>query len=179
MKTSSARLQRNNFSSSKTSSRRPESLRRFKDVLQRRLENILKMMWRRGVVVFTTAQLHSAKPKLRFCASSNPARGVPEIRDGEDLWQWSQLEIRVNAFRRSTIPQQQFIKASWKTKNCYAEDVLKTCLEDILKTCLEDILKTFQRQIKCFWEYLYLANLNVYLTNLYFTNLYLTNLRRI
>ena len=34
---------------------------------------------------------------------------VSEIRDGEDLWQWSQLEIRLNAFRRSTIPQKQFI----------------------------------------------------------------------
>ena len=26
-----------------------------------------------------------------------------------DLWQWSQLEIRLNVFRRSTIPQKQFI----------------------------------------------------------------------
>ena len=33
-------------------------------------------------------------------------------------------------------------KTSWKTKNCYAEDVLKTCPEDVLKTCLEDVLKT-------------------------------------
>ena len=32
----------------------------------------------------TTAQLHSTKPKLRFCAGSNPARGVSEIQDGED-----------------------------------------------------------------------------------------------
>ena len=38
-----------------------------------------------GVVVITTAQLHSTKPELRFCAGSNPARGVSEIRDGEDL----------------------------------------------------------------------------------------------
>ena len=65
--------------------------------------------WRRGVVVITTAQLHSTKPELRFCADSNPARGVSEIRDGEDLWQWSRLEIRLNAFRLSTIPQKQFI----------------------------------------------------------------------
>ena len=64
---------------------------------------------RGGVVVITTAQLHSTKPELRFCAGSNPARGVSEIRDGEDLWQWSRLEIRLNAFRRSTIPQKQFI----------------------------------------------------------------------
>ena len=40
---------------------------------------------RRGVVVVTSAQLHSAKPELRFCAGSNPARGVSEIYDGEDL----------------------------------------------------------------------------------------------
>ena len=66
-------------------------------------------MWRRGEVVITTAQLHSTKPELRFCAGSNPARGVSEIRDGEDLWQWSRLEIRLNTFRRSTIPQKQFI----------------------------------------------------------------------
>ena len=53
-------------------------------------------------MVITTAQ-------LRLCAGSNPACGVSEIRDGEDLWQWSRLEIRLNAFRRSTIPQKQFI----------------------------------------------------------------------
>ena len=42
-------------------------------------------IWHRGVVVMTTAQLHSTKPELRFCAGSNPARGMSEIRDGEDL----------------------------------------------------------------------------------------------
>ena len=42
-------------------------------------------MWRRDVVVITIALLHSTKPELRFCARSNPARGVSEIRDGEDL----------------------------------------------------------------------------------------------
>ena len=38
------------------------------------------------LVVITTVQLHSTKPELRFCAGSNPARGVSEIRDGENLW---------------------------------------------------------------------------------------------
>ena len=66
-------------------------------------------LWRRGVVVITTAQLHSTKPQLRFCAGSNPAHGVSEIHDGEDPWQWSRLEIRLNAFLQSTIPQKQFI----------------------------------------------------------------------
>ena len=57
-------------------------------------------LWRRGVVIITTAQLHSTKPKLSFCAGSNPARGVSEIGNGEDLWQWSRREIRLNPLRR-------------------------------------------------------------------------------
>ena len=59
----------------------------------------------RVVVVITTAQFHSTKSELWFCAGSDPAHDVSEIRDGEDLWRWSRLEIRLNAFRRSTIPQ--------------------------------------------------------------------------
>ena len=38
--------------------------------------SIYRRQWRRGVVVITIAQLHSTKPELRFCAGSNPARGV-------------------------------------------------------------------------------------------------------
>ena len=66
-------------------------------------------LWRHGVVVITTAQLHLTEPELRFCAGSNPARGVSEIRANVDLWQWSRVEIRLNAFRLSTILQKQFI----------------------------------------------------------------------
>ena len=43
------------------------------------------IFWRRGVAVINTAQLHSTKPELRLCTGSNPARGVSEIHDGEDL----------------------------------------------------------------------------------------------
>ena len=35
-----------------------------------------------------------------------------------------------------------------KTKNCYAEELLKTCLEDLLKTCLEDVLKTSWKRLE-------------------------------
>ena len=66
-------------------------------------------MWCRGVVVITSAQVHSTTPKLMFYAGSNPDGGVSEIRDGKDLWQWSRLEIRLKAFCRSTIQQQKFI----------------------------------------------------------------------
>ena len=66
-------------------------------------------MCRRGVVAITTAYLHSTKPKLWFCAGSNPARGVSESRDCQDFWQRFWLEIRLNAFRRSTTIQKRFI----------------------------------------------------------------------
>ena len=62
-------------------------------------------LWRRGIVVVTSVQLHSIKLELRFCASSNPARGLSEILDDESLWQWSRLEIRLNSFHRLIIPQ--------------------------------------------------------------------------
>ena len=42
-------------------------------------------LWSGGVVVITAAQLHSTKPELRFWAGTNPARGMSEIGDGEDL----------------------------------------------------------------------------------------------
>ena len=65
--------------------------------------------WCCDVVVITIAQVYSTKPELRFCTGPNSARGMSEIHDGEDLWQWSQLEIRLNVFCQSSIPQKQFI----------------------------------------------------------------------
>ena len=47
--------------------------------------SLLYILWPRGVAVITTAQLHSTKPELKFCAGSIPARGASEIHDGEDL----------------------------------------------------------------------------------------------
>ena len=65
--------------------------------------------WCCDVVAITIAQVYSTKPELRFCTGPNSARGMSEIHDGEDLWQWSQLEIRLNVFCRSTTPQKQLI----------------------------------------------------------------------
>ena len=47
--------------------------------------NCWASLWHHGVVLITTAQLHSTKPELRFCAGSNPAHSVWEIRNGDDL----------------------------------------------------------------------------------------------
>ena len=67
------------------------------------------LLWRRGVFVITAAQHHSTKHELKICAGTNPAWGVSEICDGENLWQWSRLEIRLNEFYGPTIPQKLFI----------------------------------------------------------------------
>ena len=49
-------------------------------------------------MVITTAQLHSTKPEIRLCASSNPVCGMSEICNGEDLWQWSLLEKKAESY---------------------------------------------------------------------------------
>ena len=70
---------------SKDAAIRPATLlkRDYNKRLQYKLRKF--QLFHRGAVVITTAQLHSTKPELRFCAGSNPASGVSEIRDGEDL----------------------------------------------------------------------------------------------
>ena len=54
----------------------------FLKVVSQLKQQILPLFCDEGV---TTAQLHSTRPELRFCAGSNPACGVSEIHDGEDL----------------------------------------------------------------------------------------------
>ena len=56
--------------------------------------DVLDVLWRRSVVVITAVQLHSTKSELRLCGGSSPARSVSEIRDGEDLWQWSWIKSK-------------------------------------------------------------------------------------
>ena len=65
--------------------RQKERIKNFKRTGDTCLLYTIELDWHRGVVVITAAKLHSTKPELRFCASSNPARGVSEIRDGEDF----------------------------------------------------------------------------------------------
>ena len=55
------------------------------DLLHLGLPDLLHVPISRGVVVITTAQIHSTKPKFRICAGLNPACGVLDILDDEDL----------------------------------------------------------------------------------------------
>ena len=66
-------------------------------------------------MVITTTQSHSIKSEIRLCTGSNPACGVLEI---SDLWQWFQLEMRLNAFCQWTIMQKQFITIVRSSKYC-------------------------------------------------------------
>lgn len=58
-------------------------------------------------ILNTTAQ-HLTKPELRLCADANLTRGMLETCDDEDLWQRSHVEIKLNVFCCTTIPQKQF-----------------------------------------------------------------------
>ena len=89
--------------------------------------------------------------------------------------------------RRLEDISQEVLRTSWKTKNCYAENVLKTSWRHVLKTSSRHVLKIPWKRLgdkQMFtWGYVFNhglpANLNQYLTNLYLINLYFTNLRRI
>ena len=96
-----------------------QKLPKFKKDLIMIIEIRISLLKNSITSIMSTAQLHSTKPELKFCVVSNPARGVVEIRDGENLWQWSQLKITLNAIRRSTIPQKQFIKEITSNKTKY------------------------------------------------------------
>ena len=125
---------------------------------------LLDMSWRRLQNVFSVTILRLPRPF-------------------EDVLKASWRRLAKKFWRRLEDLLQDVFKTSWKTKNCYAEDVLKTSWRHVLKTSWRHVLKTSWRHYgdkqNTYWGYLYLTNLNVYLTNLYFTNLYLTILRRI
>ena len=54
-------------------------------------------------------KLHSINSEFRFCASSNPALIMSDIYNAKNAWKWSLLERRLNAFCRSTMPQEHII----------------------------------------------------------------------
>ena len=62
----------------------------------------------RSLSKYKFGEISAVESLLMLCRRS---RGVSEILRiyGEDLWQWSWLEIKLNTFCRSIIPQKQFI----------------------------------------------------------------------
>ena len=108
-------------------------------------------------------------------------------------WSWRRLQ---HVF---SVKFLRLAMTSWRTKNCHAKDVLKRSWRHVLRMSWRHVLKTSWRHVlkmpwrhvlktssrhygdkqKTYWGYLYLTNLNVYVTSQYFTNLHLTIIRRI
>ena len=101
-----------------------------------------------------------------------------DVLEDEKLLRWRRLEDVLKTSWRHVLKTswRHVLKMSWR-------HVLKTSWRHVLKTSWRHILKTSSRRLggkqNFYWWYLYLTNLNAYLTNLCFTNLYLANLRRI
>ena len=144
-------------------------IRTHNHLVRKRTLNLVRKrtrnLWRRGAVVISTAQLHSTKLELRFCICSNPGCSVWEIRDGEDLRQWSRLEIRLNAFRWSTIPQKYF---SYFSPNFFLFLMVELCCEYLYVgefDCEVSIFHHFWKAFSCQklsetqeWAYCYSIN---------------------
>ena len=90
--------------------------------------------WRRGVVVITSAQLHSTKPELRFYAGSNSARGVSEIRDGNKAERLSSVNHTTKTIHHhhqfiasasTQIVHYNHIKGSSKRLESYKNSIVK------------------------------------------------------
>ena len=65
-----------------------------------------------------------------------------------DVWLVSECASAVCVITQQTfVGLQDMSQDVLKTKNCYAEDVLKTCFENVLKTSLEDVLKTYLEEV--------------------------------
>ena len=80
--------------------------------------------------------------ELRFCASSlkscSPLAGICDV---DNLWQWSRLKLRFNAFHQSTFPQKQF---------------------NIIIRALTSILINSYKNDRNFWGKSYIFNLLLY-----------------
>ena len=113
-------------------------------------------------MVITTAQPHSTKPEHRFCAGSNPAGSVSEILDGEDLCQWSRLQIRLNAFSS--------VNHTTKTTHHHHHQLsfialLSTTISSIGASIIQSfkILKSHKIRYSFFWKVA--SDLSSYLSN--------------
>ena len=87
---------------------------------------LIKIICRRDVLDFNTAQIYSIKPQIRFCAGLNPSCGVLEIFHGRNLWQLFWMEIKLTIFRWSIIPQKQFTEATTK-QNAQENTCTRVC----------------------------------------------------
>ena len=63
-------------------------------------------------MIITAVYLHPKKSELRLSTGINPTRSIFEICNNENLWQWSWLDLRLNAFSWLTTPSNNFISSN-------------------------------------------------------------------
>ena len=111
--------------------------------------------------------------------------GLPDVSktSWRHVFKTSSTPLQRNNFTSSKTSWRRLERQKNFTLKTPWSHVLKTSWRHVLKTSWINILKTSSRLLggkkKVYWWYLYLTNLNVYLTKQCFANLYLTDLRRI
>ena len=80
---------------------------------------------RRGVVVIATAQLHSTKPELRFCAGSNPALTiVPAGNKAKRLSSVNHATKTIHHHHHHTVVWDNIVRYISKSKQLSSEKQL-------------------------------------------------------
>ena len=101
-----------------------------------------------GALVYWLRLLHNfIQQSLNSC--SNPACRVSEIRDGEDLLERSRLEVKLNTFRLSTMPQNNSSSSSSSLATIVTKYRIPSCLTNI-KLKLDFII--FLKYLNSFYE---------------------------
>ena len=134
-----------------------------KELLARKRRDIWSLSdsnGRHGVVNITTAQHHSTKSELRFCAVSIPARSMSEICDSEDLWQWSQQEIRLYLFCWSTIPQKNHHHHHYHRHHYSTQQILSFYINTQLFSQTGKITELCCESLSLQWVWLYVIILS-------------------
>ena len=91
--------------------------------------------WLYSLIIIISEWIYTLPSKHLLLLKTSSKRQQPNSFSSSKMF-WRRLEVVLKTSCKYVL------KTSWKTKNCYAEDVLKTCLEDVSKICLEDVLET-------------------------------------
>ena len=140
---------------------------------------------------FQAAKTVSPKKETFFLPTSSFRQGETNFLSSRSKYPGKHLLVLKTSSTRLQRNNFTSCKTSWRRLGRRKTVTLKTSWRHISKTSWRHFLKTSWRHVlktsgrhygdkqNTYWGYLYLTNLNLYLTNLYLTNLHLTILRRI
>ena len=150
------------------------------------------LFWKESPRLFRLApfQINQISERLKNMTGLMPSEFARQPRGLDELRRWKATElrafllyVRTNCLERYSetrkiytffsLSQQTFVgledvlNTSWKTENCYTEDVFKTSSTHVFKaSSLRHAFKTSLRRLgDKKWGYLYLTNLKGYVSN--------------